>query len=65
MKFRQIASGDGTVDLEAIFLKLNVALIGPGRHGDYFDHKSEYLLLPSWGWILRIQADGVTVPPAE
>ena len=45
MKCWQIASGDGTVDLEAIFLKLNVALIGPGNLGDYFDHRDEYLKL--------------------
>lgn len=39
MTYWQIAAGDGTVDLVDIFLKLIVALIGPGNEGDYFDNK--------------------------
>ena len=31
------------VDLEAIFVNLNTALIGPGHLGDFFDHRDEYL----------------------
>lgn len=42
MNYWQIACGDGSVDLKSIFLKLNVALVGPGKIGDYFDHKSLY-----------------------
>ena len=34
MTYWQIAAGDGTVDLVDIFLKLSVALIGPGNGGD-------------------------------
>jgi predicted Mrr-cat superfamily restriction endonuclease len=43
MKFWQIMAGDGVVDLESIFKKLNVALIGPGDLGDYFDHRDAYM----------------------
>lgn len=39
MNYWQIAAGDGTTDYTDIFLKLNVALIGPGNNGDYFDNK--------------------------
>lgn len=42
MNYWQISAGNGQVDLVDIFLKLNVALLGPGRYGDYFDNKSEY-----------------------
>ena len=42
MTYWQIACGDGNVDLEEIFLKLNVALVGPGDLGNYFDYKSKY-----------------------
>ena len=44
MAYWQMACGDGNVDLEEIFLKLNVALVGPGDIGDYFDHKAQYAL---------------------
>lgn len=43
MTYWQIAAGDGNTDMVQIFLKLGVALIGPGRFGDYFDNKEEYL----------------------
>lgn len=60
MAFWQIASGDGTVDLEAIFLKLNVALIGPGNLGDYFDHRADYLTLND-GYLVRAFCEEVEV----
>jgi len=60
MAYWQISSGDGVVDLEYIFIKLNVALIGPGHLGDYFDHKQEYQNLAD-GHILRIFAEEVIV----
>lgn len=42
MNYWQISAGDGQVDLVDIFIKLNVALLGPGRYGDYFDNKGKY-----------------------
>lgn len=42
MKYWQIGIGDGTIDMVDIFIKLKVALIGPGRDGDYFDNKEKY-----------------------
>lgn len=42
MNYWQISAGDGTTDIVDIFLKLNVALIGPGSEGDYFDNKERY-----------------------
>jgi predicted Mrr-cat superfamily restriction endonuclease len=42
MNYWQISSGDGRVDLKDIFIKLRVALIGPGRYGDFFDHRDDY-----------------------
>lgn len=60
MAFWQIASGDGTVDLETIFIKLNVALIGPGDLGDYFDHRAEYLALAD-GYLVRAFCEEVAV----
>ena len=53
MSFWQIACGDGTVDLNEIFLKLNVALIGPGSNGDYFDHRDQYEALSDGKLIKR------------
>jgi predicted Mrr-cat superfamily restriction endonuclease len=60
MTYWQIASGDGTVDLEAIFLKLNVALIGPGDLGDYFDHRDEYLAQDD-GYLVRAFCEEVLI----
>jgi hypothetical protein len=51
MTFWQIASGDGAVDLQDIFLKLNVALIGPGNKGDFFDHRAEYEASGDWRFL--------------
>lgn len=60
MTFWQIACGDGTVDLESIFLKLNIALIGPGHLGDYFDHRKQYLAL-SDGYLIRTFCEEVAI----
>jgi hypothetical protein len=60
MTYWQIASGDGTVDLEAIFLKLNVALIGPGDLGDYYDHRADYLALDD-GYLVRAFCEEVAI----
>ena len=60
MAFWQIASGDGTVDLEPVFLKLNIALIGPGHLGDYFDHRPAYLALTD-GYLVRAFCEDVAV----
>ena len=60
MTYWQIASGDGQVDLTDIFLKLNVVLIGPGNHGDFFDHKRDYENL-SDGHLVRIFAEEVEI----
>lgn len=37
-----VASGFGEIDLAAIFLRLGVALIGPGDRGDFFDRRQVY-----------------------
>ncbi len=58
MTYWQIASGDGNVELEDIFLRLNVALIGPGHLGDYWDHRNEYLQLPN-GHLVRTFCEDV------
>lgn len=42
MQYWQIGIGDGRVDMAEIFIKLNVALLGPGRSGDYFDNRESY-----------------------
>ncbi|HVC96784.1 MAG TPA: hypothetical protein VND64_24105 [Pirellulales bacterium] len=63
MAFWQIASGDGTVDLETVFLKLSVALLGPGGLGDYFDHRAEYLALND-GHLVRAFCEDVEVGDA-
>lgn len=60
MAYWQIASGDGTVDLEQVFIKLNIALIGPGNLGDYFDHRNEYLNL-SDGYLVRAFCEEIVV----
>ncbi|MCT4796352.1 hypothetical protein [Exiguobacterium alkaliphilum] len=39
----QIAAGNGEVNLEELFLKLNVALIGPARLGEYFENTTSCL----------------------
>jgi hypothetical protein len=57
MTYWQIASGDGTVDLQDVFLKLNVALIGPGHLGDFFDHRDEYLDLNDGHLVQRFCED--------
>lgn len=57
MTYWQIASGDGTVNLQDVFLKLNVALIGPGHLGDYFDHRDEYLELDHGHLVQRFCED--------
>ncbi|MGR6018863.1 hypothetical protein ACT7CU_11060 [Bacillus paranthracis] len=38
-EYWQIAAGDGSIDLPKIFTELNVALLGPGQFGDFFDNK--------------------------
>lgn len=43
MQYWQIGIGDGKVDMVDIFIKLNIALIGPGNKGDFFDNKDGYL----------------------
>ena len=60
MVFWQIASGDGNVDLDAVFFKLNVALIGPGSLGDYFDHRTRYAELDD-GHYVRSFCEEVSV----
>ena len=60
MALWQLSSGDGTVDPEAIFIKLNAALIGPGHLGDYFDHRAEYQAL-SDGYLVRVFCEEVAV----
>lgn len=42
MQYWQIGTGDGQVNMVDIFLKLKLALIGPGRNGDYFDNQQAY-----------------------
>ena len=42
MQYWQIGIGDGEVDMVEIFLKLNVALVGPGKGGDFFDNRATY-----------------------
>lgn len=42
MNFWQMSAGDGTTDVLDVFLKLKVALIGPGIEGDYFDNIQTY-----------------------
>ncbi|MBG9908378.1 hypothetical protein [Bacillus paranthracis] len=41
-EYWQIAAGDGSIDLPKIFTELNVALLGPGQFGDFFDNKKTY-----------------------
>lgn len=60
MKFWQIASGDGNVDLLEIFLKVKIALIGPGTHGDYFDNITNYRKLPD-GKIIKWFCEDVKI----
>lgn len=61
MNYWQIAAGDGTVDMVDIFLKLNIALIGPGNEGDYFDNKSTYDNMGRDGDLVRVFAQDVQV----
>ena len=61
MTYWQIAAGDGTVDLVDIFLKLNVALIGPGNEGDYFDNKATYDNMGRDGDLVRAFAQDVQI----
>ncbi|MBC3887979.1 hypothetical protein GH810_06610 [Acetobacterium paludosum] len=42
MNYWQISDGNGETNLRDVFIDLNVALMGPGELGDYFDHKNEY-----------------------
>ncbi|WP_083274078.1 hypothetical protein [Exiguobacterium aurantiacum] len=56
----QIAAGNGEVDLEELFLKLNVALIGPGRLGEYFENRTTYDQLPD-GHLVKKFASEVQV----
>jgi predicted Mrr-cat superfamily restriction endonuclease len=60
LNYWQISAGDGQVDLVDIFLKLNVALLGPGRYGDYFDNRASYVEL-SDGHLIKKFAEDVQV----
>ena len=53
MNYWQISAGDGTTDMLDIFMKLNVALIGPGRNGDYFDNYEKYDKMGTDGDLVR------------
>lgn len=61
MQYWQIAAGDGTVDMVEIFLKLKIALIGPGSGGDYFDNKNEYDKLGIDGQLVKRFAEEVQI----
>lgn len=61
MQYWQIAPGDGNVDMVDIFFKLKVALIGPGREGDYFDNKSKYDKMENDGPFVRRFAEEVQI----
>ncbi len=61
MEYWQIAAGDGSVDMVDIFLKLKIALVGPGREGDYFDNKSAYEKMDRDGRLVRRFAEDVKI----
>lgn len=50
-----VANGFDGMDLSAVFLRVGVALIGPGEHGDYFDNRQRYAekLRPAEAPLLR------------
>ncbi len=56
----QIACGDGKTDLKDLFLKLKVALIGPGNLGDFFDHRADYLSLND-GFLVKRFCEEVSI----
>jgi len=61
MKYWQIGIGDGQVDMLEIFLKLKLALIGPGRIGDYFDNQQAYINKGIDGKIIKRFAEDVQI----
>ncbi|WP_194192228.1 hypothetical protein [Clostridium chrysemydis] len=61
MKYWQISAGDGSVDLSDIFIKLNVALQGPGDYGDYFDNRILYKDLGTSGKVVKTFAEDVKI----
>ena len=42
----QLAAGDHTMQLEHIFFSLGIAMIGPGRYGDFFENEVTYQAQP-------------------
>ncbi len=61
MQYWQIGTGDGQVDMVDIFIKLKLALIGPGREGDYFDNKHAYMNMGIDGQIVQRFAEDVQI----
>ncbi|MCM8710820.1 hypothetical protein M2651_07240 [Clostridium sp. SYSU_GA19001] len=61
MNYWQISAGDGDTNLVDIFIKLNVALIGPGAEGDYFDNKNEYEKMGRDGDLVKVFAEEVQI----
>lgn len=59
MQYWQIGTGDGQVDMVDIFLKLKLALIGPGQEGDYFDNQQAYINLGIDGQLVKRFAEEV------
>lgn len=60
MQYWQIGIGDGQVDMVELFLKLNVALLGPGKNGDYFDNRYAYDHMPD-GHLVKKFADEIQI----
>lgn len=61
MNYWQISDGDGKTNLKDIFIDLNVALIGPGDVGNYFDKKNEYENMGRDGDLVGVLAEKVQV----
>lgn len=61
MNYWQISDGDGNTNLKEVFIDLNVALIGPGGLGNYFDKKSEYENMGRDGDLVGVLAEKVQV----
>lgn len=60
MQYWQIGTGDGQVDMVEIFVKLSVALLGPGREGDFFDNREKYDQLTD-GYLVREFAEEIQI----
>ncbi|MFO0722848.1 MAG: hypothetical protein U1E65_03620 [Myxococcota bacterium] len=58
-----VANGFDEMDLSAVFLRVGVALIGPGEYGDWFDNPSVYAekLRPGEVPLLRAFCEDVKV----